>query len=98
MPKKSLVLSERLARRRSPAAMVVVAILLVVAIAGTLVVPIYARSTPKLGDFPFFYWYQLVWVPVVAILAWISYLLMKTKPAPGADVAPGPAGDGRLTR
>jgi hypothetical protein len=85
-------------RRRSPAAVVVVTILLVVAIAGTLVVPIYARSTPKLGDFPFFYWYQLIWVPVVAILAWISYLLLRTKPAPSADVTAGPAGDGRLTR
>jgi len=78
--------------------MVVVTILLVVAVAGTLVVPIYARSTPKLGDFPFFYWYQLIWVPVVALLAWISYLLMRTKRAPSADVSPGPAGDGRLTR
>jgi len=84
-------------RRRNPAAMVVVTILLVVAIAGTLVVPIYARSTPKLGDFPFFYWYQLIWVPVVAILAWVSYLLLRTKPAPSADVTPGPSGDGRLT-
>jgi hypothetical protein len=76
-------------RRRNPAALVVVTILLVVAVAGTLVVPIYARSTPKLGDFPFFYWYQLIWVPVVAILAWISYLLMRRKPAPSADVNPG---------
>jgi hypothetical protein len=78
--------------------MVVVTILLVVAIAGTLVVPIYARSTPKLGDFPFFYWYQLIWVPVVAILAWISYLLLRSKPAPSADVKAGPGGDGRLAR
>jgi protein-S-isoprenylcysteine O-methyltransferase Ste14 len=85
-------------RRINPAAMVVVTILLVVAVAGTLVVPIYARSAPKLGDFPFFYWYQLIWVPVVALLAWISYLLMRTKPAPSADVTPGPAGDGRVAR
>jgi Protein of unknown function (DUF3311) len=81
-------------RHRNPAAMVVVTILLLVAVAGTLVVPIYARSTPKLGDFPFFYWYQLIWVPVVALLAWISYLLMRAKPAPSADVSPGPASDG----
>jgi hypothetical protein len=73
------------ARRRNPAAMVVVTILLAVAIVGTLVVPIYARSAPKLGDFPFFYWYQLIWVPVVALLTWISYLLLKNKPASGAD-------------
>jgi hypothetical protein len=91
-------MAQPIPRRRNPAAVVVVTILLVVAVAGTLVVPIYARSAPKLGDFPFFYWYQLIWVPVVAILAWISYLLLRTKPAPAADVTAGPAGDGRLTR
>jgi hypothetical protein len=85
-------------RRRSPVAMAVVTILIVVAIAGTLVVPIYARSAPKLGDFPFFYWYQLAWVPVVAILALLSYLLMRTKPGPSADVSPEPADDRRPAR
>jgi hypothetical protein len=39
-----------------------------VALIGSLWVPLYARSTPKLGDFPFFYWYQLVWVPTVGVL------------------------------
>jgi hypothetical protein len=82
---------------RSPAALATATVLIVVAIAGTLVVPIYARSTPKLGDFPFFYWYQLIWVPVVGILAWISYLLLRSKPASSADVSRGPSGDGRLT-
>jgi hypothetical protein len=91
-------MAEPAPRRRNPAAMVVVTILLLVAIAGTLVVPIYARPKPKLGDFPFFYWYQLVWVPVVALLAWISYLLMKSRLAPSADVTPGPAGDGSAAR
>ncbi len=41
----------------------------------------YARLTPKLGPFPFFYWYQLVLVPVTAILTWVSYLLLKTRHA-----------------
>ena len=54
---------------RNPAVWVAVSILLIIGIAGTLWVPIYARTTPKLGDFPFFYWYQLIWVPVVAILS-----------------------------
>jgi hypothetical protein len=60
-----------------------VAVLLVVAIIGTLWVPIYARSTPKLGPFPFFYWYQLIWVPVSSALCWICYLLLKSQPAAG---------------
>ncbi len=65
---------------KSPATWGVVTILLTVAIAGTLVVPIYARSMPKLGDIPFFYWFQLIWVPVAAVLCWICYLLLKVKP------------------
>ena len=64
---------------KSPATWGVVTVLLTVAIAGTLCVPIYARYMPKLGDFPFFYWFQLIWVPVAAILCWISYLLLRTK-------------------
>jgi hypothetical protein len=47
---------------------IAVAVMLTVAIAGALWVPIYAHSLPKLGDFPFFYWYQLILVPVTAIL------------------------------
>jgi len=74
--------------RKSPATYAAVTILLAAGIAGTLWVPIYARSTPKWGPFPFFYWYQLIWVPAVAILSWLCYLLLKTKPAPRADTGP----------
>ena len=58
--------------RKHVAAWVFVSILLVIAVAGTLVVPIYARSTPKLGDFPFFYWYQLLWVPLTSLIIFIT--------------------------
>ena len=68
---------------RSPVRRGTVAVLLLVAVGGALVVPIYARFLPKLGDFPFFYWYQLVWVPVAAGLCWVCYLLLRTKPAAG---------------
>jgi hypothetical protein len=76
-------------RGRNPAVWVAVSILIIIGIAGTLWVPIYARSTPKWGDFPFFYWYQLIWVPVVAILCCLSYLLLRSRPTPSADAAPG---------
>jgi Protein of unknown function (DUF3311) len=69
---------------KSPATWGAVTILLVVAIAGTLWVPIYARYLPKLGNFPFFYWYQLIWVPTTAVLCWICYLLLRNKPARAA--------------
>jgi hypothetical protein len=66
---------------KSPATRGVVAVLLIAAIIGTLWVPIYARSLPMLRDFPFFYWYQLILVPAVAVLCWICYLLLRTRPS-----------------
>jgi len=70
-------------------------IMIVVAIALPLVVPIYARTNPKWGAFPFFYWYLLVSVPVIAILCASTYLLLRNKPAPAA----GPAsGNGEVAR
>jgi hypothetical protein len=71
---------------RRPRTWGLVTILLGAAIAGTLWVPIYARSGPKLGPFPFFYWYQLIWVPVTAALCWVCYLLLKSKPGRGGVV------------
>ena len=66
---------------KSPAIKVTVTIMLAVAIGGALWVPIYAHVQPKLGAFPFFYWYQLILVPVTAFLCWISYLLLRTESA-----------------
>jgi hypothetical protein len=66
---------------KSPGTQFAVTVLLIVAIVGTLWVPIYARATPKLGPFPFFYWYQLIWVPVSSGLCWICYLLLRAQPA-----------------
>ena len=68
-------------------------ILIVVAIALPLAVPIYARTTPKWGAFPFFYWYLLVLVPVIAILCASTYLLLRNKPARSAAT-----GDGEVVR
>ena len=64
---------------KSPVTWGVVGVLLAAAIIGTLWVPIYARSRPALGPFPFFYWYQLIWVPLTAVLLWICYLLLRNK-------------------
>ncbi|HEU5388573.1 MAG TPA: DUF3311 domain-containing protein [Streptosporangiaceae bacterium] len=56
---------------------IAIAVLLAAALIGTLWVPFYNHLTPKLGGFPFFYWYQLMWVPIVAILCAIAYLLSR---------------------
>jgi hypothetical protein len=81
--------------RRSPAVWVAATILILVAIALPLAVPIYARTTPKWGAFPFFYWYLLVLVPVIAILCASTYLLLRGKPAHGAGAA---SGNGEVAR
>ncbi len=39
---------------------------------------IYARSTPALWGFPFFYWYQLAWVIGTSALLGLVYLKVKT--------------------
>ncbi len=40
---------------------------------GLLWVPFYNFDEPALWGFPFFYWYQLVWVPITAALTWLVY-------------------------
>jgi hypothetical protein len=38
---------------------------------------IYARSTPALWGFPFFYWYQFAWVIAASILLAVVYKKLK---------------------
>ena len=48
-------------------------ILFVLPFVAMLWVSSYNRLTPELFGFPFFYWYQLLWVVVSAALAGIIY-------------------------
>jgi membrane protein implicated in regulation of membrane protease activity len=34
---------------------------------------LYARNTPSLWGFPFFYWYQFVWVVLTSVLLSLVY-------------------------
>ena len=58
-----------------PVTSAVIAILVIAAIFFSLYVPLYAVATPKVGDFPFFYFYLLIYMPVVAIVCWIILVL-----------------------
>ncbi len=75
--------------RTQPIMWTLIAVLLAAVLAGTLWVPIYNRTTPALGGFPFFYWYQLLWVPVVALISWAAYALSRRAQR---GTAPDPAG------
>ena len=60
-----------------PVTSAVIAILIIAAIFFSLYVPLYASATPKVGDFPFFYFYLVVYMPVVAIVLSIVIVLQK---------------------
>lgn len=48
-------------------------LLLLAPYAGLAFVPLYNKSAPSLFGFPFFYWYQLLWVPLTTLLIYIVY-------------------------
>jgi hypothetical protein len=39
---------------------------------------LYARATPALWGFPFFYWYQFAWVILTSALLGVVYTKLKT--------------------
>ena len=59
-----------------PAPYVGAGILLAAAILFPLMPQLYAFDAPRLGGMPFFYWYQLLWVPISAILTGSAYWLV----------------------
>lgn len=50
-----------------------VLLLLLVPVVGLLCVPLYNYDAPTLWGIPFFYWYQLLWVPITVLLIWFVY-------------------------
>ena len=60
-----------------PVTSAVIAILTVAVIFFAVYVPLYASATPKVGDFPFFYFYLIIYMPVVGIVLWIVITLQR---------------------
>ena len=60
-----------------PMTSLLIGLLVVGSIACALIVPIYARLTPKVGDFPFFYFFLVAYMPVVALALWVVMLLQR---------------------
>jgi hypothetical protein len=69
--------STRSAVAAHPITSAAIAILVAAAIVGTLWVPFYARITPKVGDFPFFYFYLLIFMPFTSLLLFVVTQLQK---------------------
>jgi hypothetical protein len=45
---------------------------------GLLFPQVYARATPALFGFPFFYWYQFLWVILTSAILGVVYRKLKT--------------------
>jgi hypothetical protein len=56
--------------------MVAAGILLLIPVVALMWVPSYARETPRLFGFPFFFWYQFAWVFLCSALTWTAYKLV----------------------
>jgi hypothetical protein len=70
-------LSQPARHRLSTGVAVAAGILLALPIAALLWVPLYARKDPELWGFPFFYWYQMLWVIVCGVCTGGAYLLVQ---------------------
>jgi membrane protein implicated in regulation of membrane protease activity len=73
----------------------IAAVLLAIPVVALLWVSTYARETPRLWGFPFFYWYQFLWVFICAGLTYTAHrlVLAARKPGPGTTGKPGRIGD-----
>jgi uncharacterized membrane protein len=48
-------------------------LLFLVVFVATLAVPFFNKTAPALFGFPFFYWYQIICVPIASILIFIVF-------------------------
>lgn len=60
-------------RRLSPPALALSGVLILIPLVALAIVPVYARHKPVLWGFPFFYWYQLLWVFIAALCTWAAW-------------------------
>jgi len=77
-------------RRQSPVAAhpimsAAIAVLMIALIFFVLYTPIYSSVTPKIGSWPFFYFYLLIFMPVTSLVLWVVLLLQRrlARPADG---------------
>jgi hypothetical protein len=47
--------------------------LLLIPLVGVLIPPIYNTNDPELFGIPFFYWYQMAWIPISVAVTVIVY-------------------------
>lgn len=68
-----------------PVTSAAIAVLLIALIFFVLYTPIYSSVTPKIGSWPFFYFYLLIFMPITSVVLAVVILLQKrlVRPADG---------------
>jgi hypothetical protein len=59
--------------RLPPETALTAGVLLAIPVLALLIVPIYASEDPHLWGFPFFYWYQFLWVFLASGFTWAAF-------------------------
>ncbi len=59
-------------------------LLLVIPLIGVLIPTIYNRPDPELAGIPFFYWYQMLWIPLSVAITVLVYVKTR-EPQRGRD-------------
>jgi hypothetical protein len=72
-------------------ARLIAAVCVIVPFVAVLWVPIFDKDKPEVAGFPFFFWWQLLWVAVTAALMALAYVVVRReelarKPVPAAVV------------
>jgi len=55
---------------------IIIALLLIIPVVALVLVPTYADAKPELWGFPFFYWYQLLWMFIETAMVYTAYILI----------------------
>lgn len=72
-------------QRKKPGGHPPLHLLLLVPFVAMLWVGFYNRAEPNLAGIPFFYWFQLLWIPLGALLLWPVYRAEENGEADGRD-------------
>lgn len=59
-----------------PGPYIAAGILLAISILAPLLVPLYSIDKPRFAGMPFFYWYQMLWVPITAGIIGVTYWIV----------------------
>ena len=71
-------MSDRSSRSLPVGTKVAAGVLLAIPVVALLLVSTYAKKTPELWGFPFFYWYQFLWVFLAAGFTYAAFLVIET--------------------